>query len=770
MKGDDVAELTAWHLAALLAAALAAALLGGWLFPYRALRLGLWLLGHTVYRLRVHGREHLPATGPALLVCNRATHLDWIWLHLAARRRVRCVVFTPFARWFAVGHILRWTGAVVIDGASGPRGVVRALNEARALLAAGEVVCLLAQNRAAGSTPLPFHRVFTRIARDHAAPIIPAALDQIWGSLFTIERGRRSWRWPLRLPNYVEAAFAPPLPPTTPAGDVRQAQQKLSADRAIARADLRRPAHRQFVRVAAHRPFLSCLIDSTSKGKGLSYGKTLAGAMCLANELRPLLGDAPVVAIWLPPSIGGAITNITLALLGKTSVNLNYSASMETVQSAIRQSAVRHVITARRFTARLPLDPGPDVQVISLDEDIQPKVTTFKRLRAYLAVLLLPGWFLEYFVLHLGKHTVNDLATLIFSSGSTGDPKGVMLTHDNVASNCESLIQEAAVTSRDRLLGVLPFFHSFGYTVTLWTPLQVGASVIYHPDPRAAKDIGDLARDYRCTIYLSTATFLRFCLKKCEPADFRTIRILVCGAEKLPMSLADEFTKKFGVRPLEGYGCTELSPVVSANLPDVEIDGLWQINNRPGSIGPPLPGVAARIVNPDTFERLPVGDEGLLLIYGPNVMRGYLHKPELTAQAIRDGWYVTGDMGRVDADGCITLTGRLSRFAKVGGEMVPLERIEEELHEILSSTERVCVVTCVPDEARGERLVVLHVAHEGLEVKGWWSQLTSRGLPGLWIPAERDFYPVSELPLLGSGKVNLKRVKEIAVELVQRRR
>ena len=288
-------------------------------------------------------------------------------------------------------------------------------------------------------------------------------------------------------------------------------------------------------------------------------------------------------------------------------------------------------------------------------------------------MLLLPGWFLEYVVLGLGKHTVDNLATLIFSSGSTGDPKGVMLTHGNVAGNAESVIQETHVSAPDRLLGVLPLFHSFGYTVTLWTPLQVGASVVFHPDPRAAKEIGELSRKYHCTIYLSTATFLRFCLKKCDPADFRTIRILVCGAEKLPMALADEFEQKFGVRPLEGYGCTELSPVVSANLPDYEIDGLWQINNRPGSIGPPLPGVAAKVVHAETFEPLPVGEDGLVLIYGPNVMRGYLGRPEQTARVIRDGWYMTGDMGHLDADGCVTLTGRLSRFAKVGGEMVPLE-------------------------------------------------------------------------------------------------
>jgi 1-acyl-sn-glycerol-3-phosphate acyltransferase len=222
VKGDNVSELTVWHLVAFLAVLVAAALLGGWLFPYRALRLGLWLLGHTVYRLRVHGREYIPATGPALLVCNRITHLDWSWLHLATPRRIRCVIFTPFGHSFAVQHILRWTGAVVIDGASRPRDVVRSLNEARALLAAGEVVCVFAENRAVGSAALPFHRVFTRIARGLAAPIIPTAVDQIWGSLFAIDDGKRTWRWPLRLPNPVEVAFAAPLPPGTPAGEVRQ--------------------------------------------------------------------------------------------------------------------------------------------------------------------------------------------------------------------------------------------------------------------------------------------------------------------------------------------------------------------------------------------------------------------------------------------------------------------------------------------------------------------------------------------------------------------
>jgi acyl-[acyl-carrier-protein]-phospholipid O-acyltransferase/long-chain-fatty-acid--[acyl-carrier-protein] ligase len=263
---------------------------------------------------------------------------------------------------------------------------------------------------------------------------------------------------------------------------------------------------------------------------------------------------------------------------------------------------------------------------------------------------------------------------------------------------------------------------------------------------------------------LTTPTFLRFYLRRSEPDDFRTLRILMCGAEKLPQSLAREFQEKFTVLPLEGYGCTELSPAAAANIPDREMGGYRQIGNRPGTIGQPLPGVAARIVNPDTFVPLPPGQEGLLLIYGPNVMKGYLGREDLTRAAIRDGWYVTGDMARIDQDGFITITGRLSRFAKVGGEMVPLEKIEEELHGILGTSERVCAITSVPDEKKGERLVVLHTALNGTDVRELCRQLGARGLPNLWLPGERDFVEIPELPILGSGKLDLKRLKEIALE------
>jgi acyl-[acyl-carrier-protein]-phospholipid O-acyltransferase/long-chain-fatty-acid--[acyl-carrier-protein] ligase len=560
----------------------------------------------------------------------------------------------------------------------------------------------------------------------------------------------------------VTVAYGPALPSGTRAAEARLAIQRLSADCA-ARNRHRLPVHRQFVHTAARHPLRACVIDPGSR-QHLNYARVLAGAWCLARHLRPVLGDEAMVGVWLPPGLGGALGNIAVALLGKTSVNLNYTSSAEFVQSAARQCRLRHVLTAHRFCDRIPLPLGPDVEPVYLDA-IVPKVSGWERLCCYLAAVLLPGFVLDRWLLRLGRQGADDLATVVFSSGSTGEPKGVMLTHGNIAANVGSAIQALGVTPADRALGILPFFHSFGYTVTLWTPLQVGASLVYYPDPRQSKEIGELCSKYRCTIFLATPTFLRFCLRRCDPGDFRTLRILMCGAEKLPLALAEEFREKFNVQPLEGYGCTELSPVAAANVPDVEVLGVRQVGTKPGTIGLPIPGVAARVADPETLAELPVGEEGLLLVYGPNVMRGYLGQEEKTRAVVRDGWYVTGDMARFDEDGFIIITGRLSRFAKVGGEMVPLQRIEEELHGILGTCDQVCAVTAVPDEKKGERVVVLHLPLQGVDARGLSDRLGERGLPNLGLPGERDFYQIEEMPLLGSGKLDLKRLKELALAL-----
>jgi acyl-[acyl-carrier-protein]-phospholipid O-acyltransferase/long-chain-fatty-acid--[acyl-carrier-protein] ligase len=758
-------------------AAVGVLLLGGVLAsifrPYWPLRVFLWLVTHSIYWLRVLGRDNVPVKGAALLVSNHVSFVDWLLLMASQRRFIRFVVWAGWTKTWGLRWLLRWAGCIPVDGFGGPRAIVKSLKAAGDALARGELVCIFAEGRFTRTgVMLPFHRGFEQVLKHCKAPIVPVCLDQVWGSIFSLHGGRYFWKLPQEIPYPVTVGYGKPLPADAKAADVRQAVQNLSADCAIARTNRRVPVHRQFVRQAGGlKAFRPCVVDSTSKGKMLKYGEALAGAMCLARVLRPHLADETIVAVWLPPGVGGFLTNIAVALLGKATANLNYTSGPESVRSAIRQCGSKKVVTAKLFTHRVKLEHGEGVELIYL-EDLMRQITASQRTRAWLAALLLPRFVLERWVLGLGGHTVDDLATVIFSSGSTGEPKGVMLTHGNIAANLESMIQAAGLNLHDRILGVLPFFHSFGYTVTLWGPLQVGASAVFHADPRQAKEIGELCRTFACTIYLSTATFLRFCLRKCEPEDFKTVRFLICGAEKLAPSIAEEFNKKFGVLPMEGYGCTELSPVVATNLPDKDLDHYKQIANKPGTVGQPLPGIAARTVQPDTEATLPVGEEGLLLIHGANVMKGYLGQPELTSKAVRNGWYVTGDMAKIDEEGFITLTGRLSRFAKIGGEMVPLERVEEELNCVLGAAERVGFVTSVSDESRGERLVVLYaepaLTHLGFDVAKWQQGLSGRGLPNLWVPGPRDFYPIPELPHLGSGKLDLKRLKDTAVELVKK--
>jgi len=365
----------------------------------------------------------------------------------------------------------------------------------------------------------------------------------------------------------------------------------------------------------------------------------------------------------------------------------------------------------------------------------------------------------------LGQRTaakLDDLATVIFSSGSTGDPKGVMLSHYNLASNVEQVSQIFPLRGGDRVLGVLPFFHSFGFTMTLWMPAARGVGVIYHPNPLDLAAVSEIARKYRITFLLATPTFLQAYLRRCSPEDFGSVQYVMVGAEKLPERLAQAFEDRFGIRPLEGYGCTECSPVVSVNTRDFRAPGFRQTGAKRGTIGHPLPGVSARIVSPETMQALPLGEPGILLVAGPNLMQGYLGKPEKTAEVLRDGWYMTGDIARLDEDGFIEITDRLSRFSKIGGEMVPHVKIEEKLHELAEAAEQTFVVTGVPDEKKGERLVVLHNLTEE-KLKSVLEKLSHCDLPNLWLPRPNQFFHTAEFPHLGTGKLDLRRVRELAL-------
>ncbi len=761
-----------WVDFAALGGLFVAYLLAMYFVPHVAIRPVIWLITHTVYRIKATGRENVPRTGPALLLSNHVTYVDWLLLWAASPRRVRFVAYKGFAknplfRWF-----LRVTDSILIDGEGGPRQIVQSLKQISDALDNGEIICLFPEgslSRGSG-VMLPFRKGFERVLKQtkNPVPVIPVCLFQLWGSLFSWSGKKVFWKWPQHFPYRVSVAFGKPLPPTVAAMDVRLAIQALSAETAIAASDSLRPVHRQFVRVAARYRNMrrNCFVDvSGAAPREISYLKALVGAICMARWLKPRLGAEKNVGLWLPTSVGSALSNIALAFHGRTAVNLNYTMGMDAVRSAVRQTGMKTVITSKKFLSRVPMDVE-GVTLIHLEE--APRgITKWQQIRTLLTVVLLPGWVLERLVLRLGGHKLDDLLTIIFSSGSTGEPKGVMLSHRNVASNSVGSIEHLGLVPGDRLMGVLPFFHSFGYTVLLWLPMHVVGSVVYYPDPRQAKEIGEFIKKFKCMGFLSTATFMRFYLRRCEPDDFKTVRIILCGAEKLPPALALEFEKKFGVLPMEGYGCTELSPVVCANVADADVNGLKQVRNKMGTIGHPIPGVAARTVDPDTLTAIPGGANGMLQVKGPNVMLGYLGKPDLTAKVIHDGWYTTGDVATIDQDGFITITGRLSRFAKIGGEMVPLEKVEEDLHAVLETNDRVLAVTAVPDDRKGERLIVLHLPTMGMPVKELTDKLGKRGLPNLWIPGDREFYSVPELPLLGSGKLDLKRVKEMAQEIAK---
>lgn len=757
------------------------ALVGGMLLVYLLLAIpcpGLvlrpffWLATRTVYRIRAIGTTNVPTTGPVLLLSNHVTYIDWLLIWKACPRKVRFVAFAgwtknPIFKWF-----LKLTDSILIDGEGGPKQIVKSLKQITAALDAGQVICLFPEGALSrgGGVMLPFRRGFERVLKDarQPVPVIPVCLNQLWGSIFSYSKGKVISKWPERIPYRVSITFGTSLPPTVTAPEVRLAIQELSAHVTIRESNNLRPVHRQFLRTANRfsKMFRIAWIDvSTGTPREISYLKGLVGSMCIARWLKPQIGNEKNVGLWLPTSVGSALANIALNFLGRTTVNLNYTAGIDSIRSSVKQTGMRTIVTSKKFLARVPLELD-GVTLIHL-EDAQRGITKWQRIRSLLAVILLPGWILEHLVLGLGKHKLDDIATIIFSSGSTGEPKGVPLSYRNISSNTAAGVVHLSLVPSDRLLGVLPFFHSFGYTALLWLPIQIGGSAVFYPDPRQAKEIGELAKKHRCTGMLGTATFMRFYLRRCEPDDFRTMRIIVCGAEKLPVGLAKEFEAKFGILPMEGYGCTELSPIVAVNMTDVEVKGIKQIRNKMGTVGHPIPGVACRVIDPDTERQLPPGSEGLLLVKGANVMPGYLGRPDLTAKVIKDGWYNTGDMARIDDDGFVIITGRLSRFAKIAGEMIPLEKLEEEMHAVLDTNDRVLAVAAVPDEKRGERLIVLHLPTLTMAPRELGKLLSERGIPNLWIPGDRDYFVVNEMPVLGTGKLDLRKVKDLAAAVVK---
>jgi acyl-[acyl-carrier-protein]-phospholipid O-acyltransferase/long-chain-fatty-acid--[acyl-carrier-protein] ligase len=761
-----------------------------WLLPDSLLRFVLWALTHTVYRIRVDGRDNIPSKGGALFVCNHLSLVDALLLLASTDRPVRFIMYKGVYEQRWIKPFAKILGAIPISSELRPREMLRALHTASEAIQNGEVVCIFAEGQMTRiGHLLPFRRGFKRIMEDVEAPIIPVALDGVWGSIFSFERGRYLWKLPRRIPYRVTVSFGQPLPHTATPFEVRQRVQELMVGAWEHRRAYMKPLHRAFVHTARMHPFRLAMADASSPK--VSFASVLMRTIFLARRLRKPWAGQQMVGLLLPPSVPGALVNFAALLMGKVPVNLNYTVSEATLASCIRQCGIRTVLTSRRFLDKVKLKVPSETIFL---EELAAKPGSGEKLCALLSAWLLPLGWLERSLGREKKAALDYLATVIFSSGSTGDPKGIMLSHYNIGSNIEQLEQIFGLNRTDGFVGVLPFFHSFGFTGTLWLPAVLGVRVVYHPNPLDAKAIGPLVHQHALTFLLATPTFLQLYMRGCVAEEFRSLRVVATAAEKLPERLATAFEEQFGIRPLEGYGCTECGPAVAVNTHDFRSAGFRQIGAKRGKIGHPLPGVSVRIVDPqtlaaqsgagvppasagvspavlpsesspkgtrDAFPTLPVGQPGLLLVRGPNIMQGYLGQPEKTAEVLRDGWYVTGDIAAIDEDGFLQITDRLSRFSKIGGEMVPHIKVEEKLHDLAGATEQTFLVAGVPDEKKGERLVVLHKLSPG-QLQPCLEKLAQCDLPNLWKPRADQFFHIDALPYLGTGKLDLRKAREIA--------
>ncbi len=732
-----------------------------WILPEVFLRFLLTVFTHTLYRLTILGRDRIPQDGGALLVPNHVSFIDGFLLLALTDRRIRFLVDQSYYDHWLLNPFAKIMGAIPVSSSGSPREILFALREAGRALDDGELVCIFPEGQITRTgNLLTFRAGFSRIVKGRTTPIIPIHLDRVWGSIFSYIGGRFLTKWPSRIPYPITISVGQPHPSTTSPDELRNAVQELGSDAWQVRKTNRRPLHHSFVSAMRKHPFRFVFGDMTRPR--VSCLQALTGAIAIARALRPHWEGQHTVGLLLPPSVGGALANIAATLSGRTSVNLNYTVGRKGLESVATQSGLVTVVTSRVFLQKANLECPTNLTAIYL-EDIRKTIDSFAKIVAILLAILAPIRMLERRCGAITQPTMDDLATIIFSSGSTGDPKGVMLSHFNLDANVEGVAQVLHVDQNDRLLGVLPFFHSFGYLGTLWFPTIHGAGVFFHPSPLDATAIGELVHQHRLTLLVTTPTFLQLYVRRCTPEQFGSLRVVLTGAEKLSDRLLTAFEERFGIRPIEGYGVTECAPVIAVNCPDFRAAGFFQPASRKGTVGQPLPGVVLKIVDPDTHDPIPQGEPGLLLVKGPNVMEGYLGREDLTNKVMMDGWYITGDIAKLNEDGFLTITDRLSRFSKIGGEMIPHGRVEDALHQALGTEERVFAVTGVPDERKGEQLVVLHTKEE-TDITTALEFLGESGLPNLFIPRRDNFFKVDQLPVLGTGKLDLRGVKQIALD------
>ncbi|MEP4079335.1 AMP-binding protein [Haloferula sp.] len=648
-------------------------------------------------------------------------------------------------------------GAMFSNGDSDPAAAGEQLKAS--LADGGVLVYVPGKQSARPSIPCHIPGETLRTLGSFVLPMLPIAIDHPKESALSIERSGS-------LPRAV-IAVGNPIPAKEASSSALRQGLLEAAEEAF--------SSRSFLKGSLATALLDGLKKHGSRTKvfdgsddsALGYDRLMAAALMLSKHIKEET-DNERVGIILPPGKAGLVANLAVIFAGKTPVNLNFTASHEAIRSAIRQSGLDRFITADPFVRKVASFPWPPNRDLIFIErvlpDLKKKIITWTILGKILPANVIAAIF------GIGKKKNNDEAVLLFTSGSSGEPKGVALSHRNMLANVCQFASRLSVQDDSKLLGCLPLFHSFGATVTLWFPVIEGVNLVTYPNPLETKRLGELIGQHGVNILLATPTFLRGYMKRVEPEQLKSLELVVTGAEKLPDNLSSSFKEKFGVEPQEGYGLTETSPATNVNLPDPSpVSGGGVIPaTRPGSVGHPLPGIAVRLTNPATDKACRLDQQGVIWLKGANIFPGYLNNPKKSEEVLtKDGWFRTGDVGRIDEDGFLFIEGRISRFSKIAGEMVPHETVEAAVNKALgldSEAERKIAIVGVPDSKKGEAIILLStVAGPALEQEciDLRYKLMDAGLPSLWCP--KAIVPIDEIPVLASGKLDLKGCENLAL-------
>ncbi len=718
------------------------------------------LVAAVLYRVRSSGTEWFPRTGGVLLIANHISYVDVVALQIACPRPLRFVGYqglrrNPFFDW-----CFKQSGCIAVSSPSpleGLRAAVRALQ-------AGEVVLIFPEGHISRTGQLmAMKRGLELIARQANVPVVAAATDGLWGSIFSFAGNRCLWKSPRLKPTAVFIAFGRPVPPAQATVEwARRELLDLGRVAFDARPVLRRHLGREAVRMLTRHPWRIAVVDRTAGRRVIKAGQLYAVAAILARRWRQTIPETRV-GIVLPPGAGAFIANLAILCSGKVPVNLNFTSSREAIAASLRLGGIGTVVSAPAMREKVPNFPWPE-RTLDLAAEIQTAGGKRALLPWLAAAWLLPNqWCASLLGLpHLGDRAE---AGLLFTSGSSDEPKGVALSHRNLLANCAQISSLSILPEYASMLGCLPVFHSFGFTVTLWYPLLRGCRVVTVPSPLDTRKIVDAIHEEQATVLIGAPTFLRPLIKKARPAELRSLDLVVSGAERLTEDLSRAFLETFHLPIMQGYGLTETSPAANINQPHPPIvmaTNEPQVGHRPGAAGRMMPGMTARILHPETGEELPLTETGIVLFQGANVFAGYLNDADKTQAAFRNGWFVTGDLGRFDDEGFLVIEGRLSRFSKIGAEMVPHVIIEQKILASFgweAAETPIVFVTGIPDPAKGEALVLLTT--QDVQLDELRSRLATAGVPNLWVP--RIIRQVPQIPMLGSGKIDLKRCRELAL-------